>query len=1026
MPGRSGVSTIDSEEFDAFLADFFDWVDRNRSRDVERFLAEREKLAGPDKLVLALRNYLDQTHGIEELAALTTAGWLEARRADGVIVEGSFAGEGEERLPLPAEFGDYELLEELGRGGMGLVYKARQTRLNRIVCVKMILEGRLADDKHVQRFLSEAKAMARLQHPNLVAIYDVGRHQDQYYFSMEYVAGRSLAERIREGPLSAHEAARCVQAVAWAIDYVHANHVLHRDLKPSNILLDEQGQPRVTDFGLARQLDEGSITASGVLLGTPSYMAPEQTQAGTARLDVRCDVYGLGAILYELLAGRPPFLEETPLDTLLAVRTAEPVAPSLLNARLPRDLETISLKCLEKDPGRRYATARAVAEDLGRYLQGEPIQARPISTARRAVRWCRRNPLWFALAATVFLALFSVAGVATTAWLTTAAALAEVEESRDKQFRIARELRRERNSTESHLHLSRTHRVWQAIENGSLAEAEQLLELQVPPAGKSDRRGWEWGYLNSLLRQFELSLAGHSATVHGVAWSPDGRRLASIGADRTLRVWDAAARRELWATDHPDAPLAVAFSPFDDRLATSSVGGTIRIFHAATGALVDELRDGGTVSRAVAWSQNAARIAVAEHDAVIVWDVAARAVTRRLQGHSERVNHVNWSPDGNWIASAGDDGTVRIWNADGDGEQVLQGPGGWVNATAWSADGGRLAAVTQNGELRVWDLVNRIGGGGLSAAEAFTRLAGQSEVLAGVDWSPDGRHLVTGGSSKMLTIWDADGNPLAQLRGHHQAVSGLAWRPDGGRIASASADGTIKIWKAGRQPPGAPLARGASPVRHAAWSPDGRWIAWRDRRHHNRLGCSSEPAATIDRRNSDGGHRRGMASQRHAARPGPGRSGRGVHRAPGPGSITAGWALRTGLDNRLGPGRESAGQWRRRWRRPDLGRPVRPSTADAGRTCARRALPGLEPKWNLVGDGRWRGRTANLGRGDGEIAAQNPSCDYSAQFAGLQPPWPVAGGGDARRAGPLLENLDGRTIAAAARASRGGLVRDLG
>lgn len=297
--------------------------------------------------------------------------------------------------PAPAilNFGEYELLSEIARGGMGVVYKARHRELNRVVALKMILSGRLADEQEVRRFYNEAKTAAGLQHPGIVAIHDIGQVQEQHFFSMEYVEGQSLKDLIVEDALPPEESAGLLKSMAEAIHYAHGRGVLHRDLKPHNVLIDPHGQPRITDFGLAKQLDVGSeLTATGAVLGTPNYMAPEQAAGMNDLVGPASDVYGLGAVLYEMLTGRPPFRAETLAATLLEVVENDPVPPRTLNRQTPRDLETICLKCLAKEPARRYASAADLAGDLDLFLRGEPITARPLSTPGRVLRWSRQKP----------------------------------------------------------------------------------------------------------------------------------------------------------------------------------------------------------------------------------------------------------------------------------------------------------------------------------------------------------------------------------------------------------------------------------------------------------------------------------------------------------------------------------------------------------------------------------------------------------------------------------------------------------
>src|ERR1041385_6330096 len=319
----------------------------------------------------------------------------------------------ESQSRLPFRFGDYEIIEENARGGMGVVYKARQVSLGRLVAVKMLLFGPHASASFIKRFRMEASAAAALLHPNIVAIHEVGVHEGEQFLVMDYIEGPNLAKLVQREPLPPERAARYVKTVAEAIHCAHEKGILHRDLKPSNVLIDPNDQPRVTDFGLAKRLDTGTetstelepLTVTGHLLGSPSYMAPEQARGARGKTGRRSDVYSLGATLYHLLTGRPPFGGGSLTDTLFQVQHQEPVSLRLLHPGVPLDLETICLKCLEKEPQRRYPSAKALGEDLQRWLDHEPIQARRISLISRFGRWTRRNPVGATLIATLLFGL---------------------------------------------------------------------------------------------------------------------------------------------------------------------------------------------------------------------------------------------------------------------------------------------------------------------------------------------------------------------------------------------------------------------------------------------------------------------------------------------------------------------------------------------------------------------------------------------------------------------------------------------
>jgi tetratricopeptide (TPR) repeat protein/tRNA A-37 threonylcarbamoyl transferase component Bud32 len=410
----------------------------------------------------------------------------------------------ETAAPRPQRVAGYEVLGELGRGGMGVVYKARQAGLNRLVALKMVLGGDLARPDALARLLGEAEAIARVSNPNIVQVYEVGRHEDRAYFAMELVDGASLADKLDGGPLAYRQAAELIDTLARAVHVAHQAGIVHRDLKPSNILLTTGGVPKVTDFGLAKYLEaHDGLTESGVAMGTPSYMAPEQARGRSQAIGPACDVYALGAVLYECLTGRPPFRAESALDTVSLVVHQEPVPPRVLQPKLPRDLDTICLKCLQKDPARRYTSALDLADDLRRCLNGEPIRARPVGHVERMGRWCRRHPGVAALLAALALVVGGAFGSVTGLWL-------QAEQERKRADH-------ERDQAQANLELAETNyqQAKKAVDDCFLLATEEpllqqesmrqarklLLERALPfYQGFKDRRGDDPAVLAGLAR----------------------------------------------------------------------------------------------------------------------------------------------------------------------------------------------------------------------------------------------------------------------------------------------------------------------------------------------------------------------------------------------------------------------------------------------------------------------------------------------------------------------------------------------
>ncbi|HEX3450162.1 MAG TPA: protein kinase, partial [Isosphaeraceae bacterium] len=408
-------------ELDQVLADYMERLDRGEFVDRERFVAEHPDFAGD------LYIYFE---GSDDLMRLTLPAYVAEQEHTMSLTreEAPVAAAGSKTRDHVPYFGDYELLEEIARWGMGVVYKARQVSLNRPVALKMILDGRLASSADVARFRIEAEAAANLDHPHIVPIYEIGEHLGQHYFSMKLIRGGSLDDpSVRPGS-DLRAVARLVATIARTVHHAHMRGILHRDLKPANILIDAEGGPHLTDFGLARRVGgEASHSSGGGIAGTPSYMAPEQAIGRCRELTTAVDVYGIGVILYELLVGHPPFRGDSPVEIIWRVVEQPPPSLRAQNRSIPRDLETICLKCLEKEPGRRFRSAEALAEDLERWLDGRTILAQRTTLPERSWRWCRRNPVLATLIATVASLLVAIALSATSSAARLRESLTKVE-----------------------------------------------------------------------------------------------------------------------------------------------------------------------------------------------------------------------------------------------------------------------------------------------------------------------------------------------------------------------------------------------------------------------------------------------------------------------------------------------------------------------------------------------------------------------------------------------------------------------
>jgi eukaryotic-like serine/threonine-protein kinase len=748
-----------------------------------------------------------------------------AHYPDSSVVE-PLAPAGKQAPEACIEFGDYLLEEEIAHGGMGVVYRARQRSLGRVVAIKLLLLGRYSSAASVERFQREAKAVASLRHPHIVSVYEVGECDGQHFFAMEFVEGGTLAEILREGPLPARRAAELVRDVAGAIHYAHTQGVLHRDLKPSNVLIDALGQVRITDFGLVKKLDGSSdLTLTGQMVGTPNYLSPEQAAGRQEALGPASDVYAMGAVLYELLTGRPPFLTGSLQETLQRIRDAEPVGVRALNPAIHRDLETICLKCLEKEPARRYATAEALGEDLARWLQRRPIAARPAGGLERAWLWCKRRPRQAAMVGVLGLALSTV--VLLLAGITVVSHRARVHAE-------TQELTARRRGYAADINL-----IQQALELNNLGRAEELLDQHRPRPGQPDLRDWEWRYLWQQCQSEALfTLSQRSNSIWSVATSHDGQWLAVGEAEGGgLSIWDLTTRRKTAELVSGHGEVQVAFSPQQPVLAYSHESGRrstpfhagVRLWNAATGKAIRDLPLDGRC-RGLAFSRDGRRLLTSSSDPgnrLTVWQVAdgqklLHLVAPQLDGVGTPL-------------AATPDLSLAAYRTDRNNEicliDLISGTERWktkateenVTALAFSADGRILASGSGYTEsaVRLWEV---------ATGEEIGRLEGHTSWVSALAFWPDGNTLASAGADQTIRIWNlATRQSLGTLRGHRREIWRLVLLGDGASMVTGSKDGAINVWDTRALRPDRRRVIFPDPV--AGWhvTPDSRSILTIDR-----------------------------------------------------------------------------------------------------------------------------------------------------------------------------------------------------
>ncbi len=833
--------------------------------ELEEFLTDRLPADGESRVLSHLEICSACQQVLENLTA-GTVGDPKGSDADAATTL-SAAGDQKRHQPLPSRIGQYSVIRELGHGGgMGVVYLAEQANLRRSVALKVIRHGINATAEEVNRFRREAEAVAHLQHPNIVQIHEVGGEDGVYYLALEYVEGGSLDQRLAGTPQDPRPAAQLIETLARAIHYAHQRGVLHRDLKPANILVSGEwpgasgegstatstplprprplsAVPMITDFGLTKRLEPGAAhTKSGLVLGTPSYIAPEQASGEPGQVTHSVDIHGLGAILYEMLTARPPFKGATALSTLEQVASQDPVAPSRFQRQIPRDLEIICLKCLDKQPGKRYATAEGLADDLHRFLSGQPIVARPIAVWGRTWKWARRRPIEACLTTAVLLV--GAMGLTGIVWQWRNA-VAGRDDARQQWYRA------------------------------NIAAAAAALQVHNSLAARrsldtapEEFRQWEWYHFRSQLDNASRVLAGHQAPVVGVAFSPDGGRLVSVSQDYTLRLCDAATGREIAVARGHNGPIeAVSFSPDVHRLASGGDDSTVRLWDAHTGAALAVCRGHSGPVRALAFSPDGSRLvsaALPEDDRCRLWDAAtgtsvagltvpatAKGLTFTSDGarivccRNEFIRIVDASlgkevmalrvadavvsccavsPDGRRLVTGWDypDNAVRLWDMrTAELLAVMTGHGNRVNAVAFSSDGTRIAAASQDQTVRIWDA---------ASDKPAVVLRGHTSHVNQAIFSPGGSRVASTSLDGTLRLWDpSGGGETSVLQGHSGDVGSCAYRPDGAWLASASGDHSVRLWETALAERNGALRGHEGFVYDVAFSPDSVYVcsaAW--------------------------------------------------------------------------------------------------------------------------------------------------------------------------------------------------------
>lgn len=765
--------TEHERQLDAIIAEYYRLPDADRSSDQNAFILRHPNFASDLKEFFSDARLLY----IEDSSSLPTASLgqtvfdmsQQVKPAGGLVVR---------------HFGEYEILEKLGTGGMGIVYKARQKKLNRLVALKMIRSGALANASDVQRFEAEAKATAKLSHSGIVSVHEVGIHDGHHFYTMDCVDGGNLSERHRDKPVPAKYAAMLVSRLAEAMHYAHLQGIVHRDLKPANILLTPSGEPKITDFGLAKRVcvdDESqtaTMTESGQILGTAGYMSPEQASGKSRLVGPSTDIYSLGAVLYALLTSRAPFVGETPYHTIIQLLQNEPISPRKINPNVPRDLETICLKCLEKEPHKRYGTAQLLADDLGQFLKGKPVTARPVSKVTKAWSWARRNP-W--IAATLFLIVLSGLGGFYSAF--EQARLRAIADQNLAGSETALKV------SQWNVYKARLFPMLAAYREKDFGQLEQLLEESKPQENELDFRGWEWYFFEDQVQRRSRKLLPGEGPWNYVQYSHDGKFFAARRWDRNIDIIDRDSLQIIQRIPG-DTQNYFAWHPKRALLAIPQGRNNVHIWdiaqHRRTVTFQIEDDSGAMERRGIAWSPDGTQIAVGGMGEIDLFYASGQHL-KKLKSLPMEANQLDWHPNGkllavagiSWLAVLDIDSNTEVWKKFRSRIEVMDIE--WNSAGTWLGS----AWHWPDNQIKVHSVEG--------IEQSFSRLPGAPWSLA---WSGDGNSILSVGQDQQTHFWNVDTGTIERtLNIHGSAIVAVDWDTATETAVSVDLTGNLRVFQ---------------------------------------------------------------------------------------------------------------------------------------------------------------------------------------------------------------------------------------